>query len=71
MACMEHRCMICDHMEFDNFARYPLPCPMCGGKNWLDTWDEELDHGDDDRYDNCYDRDHDSDDCDDCDEDEE
>jgi predicted nucleic acid-binding Zn-ribbon protein len=32
MACMEHRCLSCGYVTFNNQARAPGGCPSCGGE---------------------------------------
>jgi predicted nucleic acid-binding Zn-ribbon protein len=43
MSCMEHTCIACGHMDFNNSARTPSMCPRCGG-NMHHVWDEQADY---------------------------
>lgn len=45
MACMEHLCMNCGHMEFNN--THMLVCPKCNSYETKSYWDEEMDYRDD------------------------
>lgn len=41
MACMEHRCFLCNHLWFDNSTAHE--CPKCGCdnvSNWFDEYPE-------------------------------
>lgn len=39
MACMEHVCVDCGHMEFNN--GYLLVCPKCRSPEIISHWDEQ------------------------------
>lgn len=43
MACMEHECRNCGHVEFNNRPTGGK-CPKCGGADWRSFWDEADDH---------------------------
>lgn len=51
MACMEHWCRSCNHMEFNN--SHMLICPKCGAEDISSTWDDQEFYRDDDRDDDC------------------
>ena len=40
MACMEHLCIGCGHIELNNEPRQRPPCPKCGCTRWGSTCDE-------------------------------
>ena len=42
MACMEHLCICCGHLEFNNISYMTEPCPKCGSVRWASSCDEEL-----------------------------
>jgi len=42
MSCMEHYCVQCGNMIFNN-SRGPSICPKCGGQ-MSHQWDEQLDY---------------------------
>ena len=44
MSCLEHRCMDCGYIAFNNNPRSPLVCPQCGGDDFQRTWDEQSDY---------------------------
>lgn len=50
MACMEHVCTDCGHMEFNN--SHMIVCPKCRSCDIRSYWDEQgdLDREDDDDY---------------------
>jgi predicted nucleic acid-binding Zn-ribbon protein len=39
MACMEHLCGKCGHMEFNNQTR--ILCPKCGSDDVISHWDDQ------------------------------
>ena len=39
MACMEHWCRACGHLEFNNGSL--LICPRCGANDIMSHWDEQ------------------------------
>lgn len=41
LSCMEHVCLECGHMVFNNSVRGQ--CPKCGGE-MIHNWDEQLDY---------------------------
>ncbi len=43
MSCMEHTCVQCGWMEFNNQVSWPMICPKCGGSMRHD-WDEQQDY---------------------------
>lgn len=45
MACMEHWCRTCNHMEFNNSQMYI--CPKCGAEDISSTWDDQEFYEDD------------------------
>lgn len=47
---MEHRCLACGYVSFNNQARSPYGCPECGGEmaHYFDEPDERDDDRDDD-----------------------
>jgi predicted nucleic acid-binding Zn-ribbon protein len=45
MACMEHHCVSCAWVSFDNIARGPSCCPKCG-EDVRSICDEEPDRDD-------------------------
>ena len=51
MACMEHRCLACDHCWFNNQTE--VRCPSCGAGNIHSMFDEppELDYDREEEYD--------------------
>lgn len=52
MACMEHWCRKCNHMEFNNGNMFV--CPKCGSTDISSTWDEQHDYDYDDYDDEDY-----------------
>lgn len=40
MACMEHVCVRCGNLEFNNESRRRVPCHKCGCTRWVSTFDE-------------------------------
>jgi Zn finger protein HypA/HybF involved in hydrogenase expression len=42
MACMEHTCGDCGHMEFNN--NFLLLCPKCKSTDITSHWDEQYDY---------------------------
>jgi predicted nucleic acid-binding Zn-ribbon protein len=40
MACMEHRCPVCDHTVFNNVYPFSAKCPTCGNTSWDSIFDE-------------------------------
>ena len=40
MACMEHLCIGCGELVFNNSRKPEHPCPKCGGDRWASMSDE-------------------------------
>ncbi len=40
MACMEHLCVGCGELVFNNSRKPEHPCPKCGGNTWASQSDE-------------------------------
>lgn len=59
MACMEHYCHKCNHMEFNNNSM--LHCPNCGSMEISSHWDEQYDHHGDDYEEEEYEEEEDDD----------
>lgn len=43
MSCMEHTCVECGNMDFNNEPRSPSICAKCGG-DMSHHWDEQQDY---------------------------
>jgi len=50
MAQMEHRCLDCDHIEFNNNMSCEI-CVMCGGSRITSCADEDFNYGKDQEMD--------------------
>jgi predicted nucleic acid-binding Zn-ribbon protein len=50
LSCMEHRCLSCGYVTFNNNAHSPGSCPSCGGEmsHYFDEPDEREDERDED-----------------------
>ena len=40
MACMEHLCIGCGELVFNNSRKPEHPCSKCGGTRWASQFDE-------------------------------
>lgn len=47
MACMEHMCIHCGHLEFNNISRMAVFCPKCKGAKWISICDEDIPQAED------------------------